>query len=284
MIPLNPSSPFEDIAPAAPSWAAAEGGDFTCGVDLGRSFDPTAVAIIRKVGAETGHPIFQCGYLTRLPLDMTYPAQVAQIKALVGRLRGSCEIVIDHTGVGKAVADIFQLAGMATVNVTITGGDVTTQEGLDFHVPKLNLVAILQSALHQGQLKIARGLADAQSLVEELQNFQSSVTDGGTWRFGARGSSKHDDLVLALAIAVWRSAGDVTFSNWGLFEYMRQTYGPGNTDKELTALPKPLEPLPPEEPPNFGYEIGAPKAQLKTVMLKPPAPSKSPTGLWKISY
>jgi Terminase RNaseH-like domain len=200
----NPSSPFEDIPPAAPSWDVAEGGEYTCGVDLGRSFDPTAVAIIRKVGAESGRPLFQCGYLTRLPLQMTYPAQVAQIKQLVARLRGNCELVIDHTGVGKAVADIFAISGLATVNVTITAGDATTQEGLDFHVPKLSLVSRLQALLHNGQLKIHRGLADAQTLVEELQNFQASVTDSGTWRFGPG-----DHPSMTTSCSHWRSlAGD----------------------------------------------------------------------------
>jgi hypothetical protein len=37
--------------------------------------------------------------------------------------------------------------------------------GLNFHVPKLNLVSRLQALLHNGQLKIHKGLADAGALV-----------------------------------------------------------------------------------------------------------------------
>jgi hypothetical protein len=44
------------------------------------------------------------------------------------------------------------------------------------------------------------------------------VTDSGYWRFGAR-AGKHDDLVLALAIALWHSVGrDATT---GIIDYYR---------------------------------------------------------------
>ena len=46
------------------------------------------------------------------------------------------------------------------------------------------------------------------------------MTDSGYWRFGAR-SGKHDDLVLAVAIALWRAHGD-TMSGGGVFEYYRR--------------------------------------------------------------
>jgi hypothetical protein len=61
-------------------------------------------------------------------------------------------------------------------------------------------------------------LPDVQVLVAELQDFQAQVTDSGYWRFGAR-AGKHDDLVLALAIALWHSVGrDATT---GLIDYYR---------------------------------------------------------------
>jgi hypothetical protein len=42
--------------------------------------------------------------------------------------------------------------------------------------------------------------------VAELRDFRAEVTDSGYWRFGAR-AGKHDDLVLAVAIALWRAYG-----------------------------------------------------------------------------
>jgi hypothetical protein len=65
----------------------------------------------------------------------------------------------------------------------------------------------MQALLDDGRLKIHKGLPDAAGLVEELQNFRAKVTDTGYWRFGAR-AGKPDDLVLAVAIALWRAVGD----------------------------------------------------------------------------
>jgi len=57
--------------------------------------------------------------------------------------------------------------------------------------------------------------------VNELQNFRAEYSDSGYIRFNAR-NGKHDDLVLALAIALWRAHGDgeASFANW--VEYMRR--------------------------------------------------------------
>ena len=69
-------------------------------------------------------------------------------------------------------------------------------------MPKLKLVSQLQALLHEGKLQIQKELEDAAALVSELQDFKVNFTDSGRMQFGAR-EGKHDDLVLALAIAVW---------------------------------------------------------------------------------
>jgi hypothetical protein len=69
-------------------------------------------------------------------------------------------------------------------------------------VAKLNLISRLQALLQEGRLKILRSLPEAEALVRELQHFQAQYTDAGHMTFNAR-SGRHDDLVLALAIAAW---------------------------------------------------------------------------------
>ena len=66
------------------------------------------------------------------------------------------------------------------------------------------LVSRLQALLHEGRLKILRELDEAETLIRELQDFRMEFTAAGHMTFNAR-SGKHDDLVLALAIAVWRA-------------------------------------------------------------------------------
>jgi len=69
-------------------------------------------------------------------------------------------------------------------------------------------------------------------VVHELQDFRMDFTAAGHLTFNAR-SGKHDDLVLALAIAVWRAHGGGKAS-YGLCELLRQ---------QATAPPKELSSL-----------------------------------------
>jgi hypothetical protein len=246
---------------------------------------------VRKIEDSAGRAIFQIGHLERMPLQTLYPHVVTRVSDLMGRLRGSRELVVDSTGVGRAVADMFVVAGLAPIGVTIVAGDAITSEGLNYRVPKIMLVSRVQALLHNGQLKIHKHLADAPALVNELQNFRAQVTDLGHWRFGAR-ANDHDDLVLAVSIALWRSAGDTAFPGWSCFEFYRQQYGNGGVDREPTALPPPLEPLEspiierppvPKLGPDFGYAT-APVARPAVVVLKPPAAISSASGLSGRNY
>ena len=147
-------------------------------------------------------------HLERLPLGTPYPAVVAHVKALLQtpplRPETTC-VVVDQTGVGRAVCDQFRLAGVAIVPVTIHAGHAVSgsiAEGL--HVPKRELVGAAQVLLQGRRLKIAQGLALTSTLVAELQNFKVTIDPRtahdsySAWREG-----QHDDLVLAAAMACW---------------------------------------------------------------------------------
>lgn len=86
--------------------------------------------------------------------------------------------------------------------VVITGGRETTGNRAGWSVPKGELVSKLQALLHSGDLKISAALPDAAVLARELQDFRVRYTDAGNATFSAR-EGAHDDLVLALALAVF---------------------------------------------------------------------------------
>jgi len=119
---------------------------------------------------------------------------------------GRAELILDLTGVGRPVADLFNAEGLRPVKVSITAGDSETlnDHGV-WHVAKLLLVSTVQALLHDGRLQIQKDLPEAPVLKVELEDFRASVTDSGRWTFGAR-SGAHDDLVLALALALWRAS------------------------------------------------------------------------------
>jgi len=92
--------------------------------------------------------------------------------------------------------------------VTISGGIQEIDGGnFQWSVPKRNLVSSLQIALQTGQLRIARGLAESETLVRELIAFKVRINAAGhdsygnDWREAA-----HDDLVLSAALACWFAA------------------------------------------------------------------------------
>jgi hypothetical protein len=193
---------------------------YTVGVDLGQAQDPTAVVVVEtemqvrvwrdERGALRERPVgreHRVRHAERLPLAMSYVDQVA---CVMGLLRSpelparDTEVVIDRTGVGAAVGDLFRSGGMDPVQVVITGGLDEQRDGARvFKVPKLLLVSRLQASLHAGELKFAVGLAEEQAFKAELAEFRMRHTDGGRLTFGAR-EGHHDDLVLGLAIALWR--------------------------------------------------------------------------------
>lgn len=197
---------------------------FIVGVDLGQSTDPTAIAVLhwrhRPLDSWT-HENFvhrqevqehiDVRHLERLPLGMVYPAVVQHVANLLARppLCGdqdfpAAELVIDETGVGRAVGDIFEAAGMRPKRITITAGtEATSGHGFNrYHVAKTILISQLDAALHTGRLRFAKALTDADAMAEELKDFRRKVSDAGRSSYAARTGS-HDDLVLAVAIAIW---------------------------------------------------------------------------------
>jgi hypothetical protein len=192
----------------------------TVGVDPGQSRDPTAIAIVEteklvrcwrderdRIGQEVEAVEHRVRHLERLPLGSPYPLQVAHVRGLMASaLLRDPELVIDETGVGRPVCDLFEQDGLRPERVTITAG---LEEGRgsgprSWHVPKIVLVSRLQAALHAGDLKLALALVEAETLKRELGEFRMRHTATGAAVFGAR-EGRHDDLVFAGAIGLWRA-------------------------------------------------------------------------------
>ena len=128
--------------------------------------------------------VYRVGYLERLPLGTPYPGIVTHVGRLLGMLPGA-ELVIDLTGVGRPVFDMFRFSGIAPIGVLITSGIAETGGGPIHGVPKLDLVSRLQALLHEGRLKIHKELAEADMLVRELQDFRCEFTAAGHLTFNA---------------------------------------------------------------------------------------------------
>lgn len=192
---------------------------YVLAADLGQSTDPTAVAVIhhrihRHMRVDgyttTAGETFDVRYLQRLPLGLSYVEQVAEIGKLLARPPLNTPLttfVIDYTGVGRAVGDLFDSVGLEPLKISITAGEKATSAGLDrWHVPKAVLVSTLDARLHLGELRIAKELTESGALADELKDFRRKVSAAGRYSYEAR-IGRHDDLVLAVAIGLWAIVG-----------------------------------------------------------------------------
>lgn len=196
--------------------------DYFAGLDLGKSQDFTALIILERLGSGDS-ATFNARHIQRFPLGTAYPTIVAEVAQLLERepLKDSdVRLVVDGTGVGAPVVDLFRKEkkqGTLKARLTpvvITGGDAVHREFDLARVPKRDLVGVVQVALQTGRLKIAAQLPEAETLTKELQNFQVKITDTAHDTYGAWREGTHDDLVLALALALWQAKSEVKFC-WG---------------------------------------------------------------------
>jgi hypothetical protein len=178
---------------------------FYLGIDLGKTQDHTAIAIVERNDLQS----VRLRYAERVPLGTTYTRVVERIQGMVWHknLRGQSVVVVDATGVGAPVVDMLRSGrlGCEVNAVNITGGERETQFGTLWNVPKRDLMAGVQVLLEKRELKIARGMEETGALIRELTNVRMTAAGSGRIRMGADGCGEHDDLVIAMALACWRA-------------------------------------------------------------------------------
>jgi len=201
--------------------------EYHVAADLGQSMDHTAVCVIRHQvvpldnwtptpsGRDTGvlkqdrTETFDVVHLQRLPIGQSYVDQAAHISELLARppLNGRCDFAIDQTGCGAAVGDLFDQREPKPIRIVITAGFEPVKHGpRKWAVPKSSLISNLDARLHTGELRFAPALLEAENMKAELADFRRHVSTAGRSLFEAR-SGAHDDLVLAVSLALWRATG-----------------------------------------------------------------------------
>ena len=216
--------------------AAASQG-LVCGVDLGSKQDYTAIMLLEvekrltdverfkhlplearehiiRNGQYKGQGVkrenhFVARIVKRLPLGTTYPDVVNYLKnvdrQLAARTGGDDVFyVVDATGLGQPVVDYLgreiEPARVKAVYIT-AGRDASFDKG-ELHVPKQELVSMLQVMIQTGRIHLPR-TQEAMAMQDELSNFELKVRTTGTLELGALRTGTHDDLVNALGLAVF---------------------------------------------------------------------------------
>lgn len=189
------------------------GGCFVLGLDLGQSRDYSALVVVERVELvpprmDTARPIVESRvrHLQRWELGTPFRTVVDEVARLMheGPLVDAW-LYLDATGVGRGITEMFRDAhaegrmGSAwPVPVTITAGG---ESGLR-RLRKVDMVASIQAPLEAGTLKVAEGLPLAGALERELKQFRAKINARGADTYEALRESDHDDLVVALGLAL----------------------------------------------------------------------------------
>jgi hypothetical protein len=186
------------------------------GVDLGQRRDHTAVVVLEDKLVMTGRKCpttfaniverrRQLHLMQRIGLGTEYHKVVRYLERLTGfgRLeKRAIWMAVDTTGVGLVVVEMLRRANLqgTLLPVVFTGGDATRYQGGFYSVPKGELMHGLGVLLDAGEMVVRPRVANWKEMLEEMLGMRREFFDGGVkWR----SVGKHDDLVMALALAVW---------------------------------------------------------------------------------
>lgn len=174
-------------------------------VDLGQVADYSAATVL-EVNEVLNKKHYAVRHIRRWDLGTSYTQIVSELAKMFQRppLPGSI-LCVDGTGVGRAVVDLLIASkpNARIAPVVITAGHLASRAKGWYHVPKKDLVGVVQVLLGSRRLTFAN-LPLTKTLVKELTNFKVKVNpQTGNETLEAWRESDKDDLVLALAIGCW---------------------------------------------------------------------------------
>ena len=191
------------------------------GLDLGKERDHTVLALCERkwqIGEWSAahhdyarRPVLVLRDLVRVPLSTPYTEVPRLVKNAFTRheavspfqvqIKTNRNLVVDAGGVGGGVLDIIRqeqktgyLGPMQLVPVFTSSGHEPGRTSSGSHtVPKLDLFTAIRAVVEARTLVIPRRLALGAELFEELAGLRTN----------GQSSTKHDDLAMALTLAIW---------------------------------------------------------------------------------
>jgi len=186
---------------------------FYVGLDLGFSQDYSALSLLETrttTKIENQKILYQVDYfmshLERFPLNTEYPIIVERVSSMFQdrRLEQNGTLIIDRTGVGEPVGQLFEKKSIQLVSIVITGGEeVVEKDPYLFHVPKRILVNSLAILSQFGRLKVTKEIPLCVTFSNELKDFAYKLDKKSGHDVYEGISGSHDDLVISTSLAAW---------------------------------------------------------------------------------
>lgn len=193
---------FFRTSDAPPPRPASDAPRYTVGLSIGPPSDTTGLVVVETTerpemdgpaAAPWRHAV---RHLRRFPPGSGYRDIVGDVEAILRNLTGEREVVLDVTGIGAPIADLFTWSEAGTRRYRLTAGE-TLASGF---LPRQDAAARLQITLQEGRLAIAPGPL-AEELARDLRTFSPKPASGPASELAWR-DRPSDDLVYALAVAL----------------------------------------------------------------------------------
>lgn len=178
------------------------------GLDLGQQNDYSVLSIFNIRFNEDNRPIYELPYLTRFDLKTSYVDIVDGVIEIIDKysLSSNYNLVVDYTGVGRPVVDLFRQKHLKPIALSITSGAKTNWvTRSEVNVPKKDIVTYLQLVLQNKRMAIAHDLPLLRALTQEFLSFQLKIRDNMMSVTSSYGGAYgiNDDIVMSMGIAVW---------------------------------------------------------------------------------
>lgn len=182
------------------------GTNYILGLDLGQQHDYSILSILEIFVSEALEVTYVLRYLKEYRLRTDYVSVVADVTSIVEseRLHGKNVLVVDCSGVGRPVMDLFRSGGVNPIGLTITSGSSSRWiDSVNVNVSKREIVSCIQIVCQNKRFKIPSDLQLIDKVKKEFLGFKARISKAGASTFEAAGSGMHDDIVMSLGIALW---------------------------------------------------------------------------------
>ena len=191
--------------------------------DVARNYDESTTEIyhISKHLVDADSPMYieklTCSFRDKVRLRYSEMPYYTKEMITSADMFGRCIFIIDGTGVGQAVFDLYNAAGLDPFYISITGGSSTSavkgrsKNGFSSsqfgdlcgaNVPKQDLYASLRSHLERGLiLNGTSRYADISK--KQFEHFQVEIKKNKSVTYENDKPSTHDDFVTTAMLACW---------------------------------------------------------------------------------
>jgi len=195
-------------------------------LDVGQARDYSVLSIVetweiwRTEAFSEEHPV---GWFYVLVFQQrfngTYPDQVDEIceklknytnlqKSGPVKPEISQTLIVETNGIGLSMFQALKKqmpAGWRVQGALLTAGDAIAFTNGVWHLNKREIINTLTDLLDRSLLKIPEDLATRELLLNEAAGFMRTFTATGKEQLNSDTESRHDDLIISLAYAVWYS-------------------------------------------------------------------------------